>query len=96
MENGIDIFNRNEYHINKGFHKHVQGPLTYMIKVVGIDCESKSGKKKPKICKEAMILEPNEKFSGLVFMCFLRKSMRRRMRRTEIKRRRYEELEEAI
>lgn len=96
MENENDIFNRNDYRVNKGFHRHVEGPLNYMIKIVGVDCEPKSGKKKPKICKEAMILAPNEKFSGLVFMFFLRKAMRRRMRRTELKRRRYEEVEEAV
>ncbi len=96
MNNTNDIFNRNDYHINKGFHKHVKGPLSYLVKIIGIDCDSKSDKKKINVCKEQLIHAPNEKFSGFVFMFLLRKTMRKRMRRTELKRRRHEEVEEAV
>lgn len=96
MELQTYIFNTHEYHINKGFHKHVKVPFTYLVKVVGIDCDPKKGcHAKIKVCRD-FIKEPNEKYSDLVAMFLLLKALRRKRVRTELKKERYEQVEQAV
>lgn len=97
MKNGVDIFNTSDYHINKGFYRQVKGPLSYLIKVVGIDSDSKKVcDTKTKICKDYGTKGPNEKYSGIVVSFFLLKTLRRRRVRNELKKKRHEELRQAV
>lgn len=97
MEEALNIFNTIDYHINKGFHRIVKGPLSYLIKVVGIDCESKpTSDLKTKVCKDQTVKKPNEKYTSLIVMFFLLKTLRRRRIRKELKKKRYEEVEQAV
>lgn len=94
MESRPDIYNSNEYHINKGFQKHVKVPFSYMIKVVGLDCAPKTSGVK---CKETIIKEPNEKFLEAVSAFFYLRALRRKRVRTELKKKRYyERVEQAV
>lgn len=97
MNESLNIFNSNEYHINKRFHRHVKGPLNYIIKVVGIDNDPKKVcDPKTKFCKDQLLIKPNEKYSSIIVMFFLLKTLSRRRIRDELKKKRYEEVEETI
>jgi hypothetical protein len=97
MEEELDIFfNSGEYHVNKRFHRRVQGPLSYLIKVVGVDFDSKKVcDQKATVCKDQGIMRPNEKYSSVIVMFFLLKTLRRRVR-NEIKKKRYEKPEQTV
>lgn len=97
MKDGFNIFNSIDYHINKGFHREVKSPVSYLIKVIGIDCDLRTTcDLKTKICKDQGSMKPNEKYSGIVVMFFLLKTLRRKRFRNELKKKRYGKLEETV
>jgi hypothetical protein len=97
MENGLDIFNTSEYQVNKGFYRQVKGPLSYLIKEVGVDPDQKKVcDPKTRICKDQGEKGPNEKYASITVMFFLLKTLRRRRVRNELKKKRHEELEQAV
>ncbi len=97
MKDGFDIFNSIDYLINKGFHRQVKSPVSYLIKVVGIDCDPRTlCDVKTKVCKDQGFMRPNEKYSGIVVMFFLMRTLRRKRIRNELKKKRYGKLEETV
>jgi len=56
----INISDGNSYHINRGFHKQIPGLVTYMIKILGIDCDDKDRQKQ----KKCLCDRPHDKFSA--------------------------------
>jgi hypothetical protein len=96
MEKGLDIFNTCDYQVNKGFYRQVKGPFSYLIKIAGIDPDQrKVCEPKTKVCKDQGLKGPNEKYASMVVMFFLLKTLRRRVRK-ELKKKRHEELEQAV
>lgn len=92
-----NIFSKNQYHVNKGFQRQVKSPLNYMIKVIGIDCGLKTAcAKKQKVSGGKIIKDPNDKISRVILMFLFMKKGRKRIKRTKLKKKKYEELEEAI
>ena len=87
---------RSNYHIYKGFGRHLPGPLDCFIKTNGLDCvKKKSEKRKEKACNEIDFRYVNGKFCDFLVAIF---SSERKLKKskTKQKRRHYEELEEAI
>jgi len=81
------------YHINKRFHLLVVGPLSYLIKTIGLDGTEKSKKMKSRSQSETALRGPNEKFA-LLLCRFLKRN--ERIRKSKLKKKHYEEVEEAV
>jgi hypothetical protein len=94
MTVSLDLNNHNKYHVNKSYHKYVTGPLDYLVKILGIDCEEKAVKHKSRARNETYFRAPNEKFVELlsIFIC----KYRQRIKREKLKKARHEEVEETI
>lgn len=86
-----DQNNQNNYHVSKGYHKQVSGPLDYLIKILGIDCEVKKPVHKRRSCKDAFFRAPNEKFVN--YLSILICKYRQRVKKAKLKTMHYEEVE---
>lgn len=93
MLSTIYIFDQNGYHIHKKFHLLVLGPLSYMIKTLGLDHNEKSIKSKTRHRKETVFRGPNEKFALLICRYLKRNE---RIRKNKLKKKYHEEVEETV
>ena len=91
MEIWIEIIDESDYHVHKGFKKHVTGHFEYLIKTLGLDCEEKKEKKDPKQHSESKYRKPNNKFYD-----FLKLFVPKKKRKHKPKKRRHEKVEEAV
>lgn len=85
------IFNQGSYHIHKRFHLLILGPLSYLIKTIGLDDNEKSKKGKSKLHNETALRGPNEKFA-LLLCRFIKRN--ERIRKNKLKKKHHEEVEE--
>lgn len=81
-----------QFHVHKKYLKRVHGPLDYLVKILGLDCEEKKLHKN--ICDETLLRYSNKKFAGYLRIFF---SNRRKLEmKNKLKRKCYEEVEEAV
>jgi len=89
-----NIFSKTEYHVYKGLQNYVLGPLTYLIKSLGLEChlKDKSKKKRSKLDHDARHSAPNEKYFAFRDAFLFRK----KKRKTRLKKKHHEEFEEVV
>lgn len=92
MTLSLDLNIQKHYHIHKKYLKLVNPPLDYLVKILGLDCEEKKLHKN--ICDETLLRYPNKKFAAYLRLFFRRK--RKLELKAKLKRKHYEEVEEAV
>ena len=92
MTLSVNLNIQKKYHIHKGYMKHVNGPLDYLVSILGLDCEEK---KLHKIkCDETFLRFSNKKFACYLRMFFSKK--RKLEIRAKLKSKHYEKVEETV
>jgi hypothetical protein len=66
MALSLEIFYQDNYEIHKKFHCYIPHLASYLIKTIGIDCDSKINRNKNSAHKDSVYRKPNEKFLLLI------------------------------
>ena len=92
MTLSVDLNIQKKYHIHRGYLKNVSGPLDYLVRILGLDCEEKKLHKNK--CDETLLRYSNKKFAAYLRIYFSKK--RKLEMKAKLKSKHYEEVEETV